>query len=101
MEGMGLRPEELSPPPPKGSSLTSPPPSPTVVRRADWKPGGTEDVYKRQVLYQLTNVRVWDREIPVKEMMEQALGLPVVMANDATCMAYAEWKMGAGRGMSS
>ena len=50
--------------------------------------------YQRGVLYQLTNVRVWDREIPVKEMMEQALGLPVVLA-------YAEWKMGAGRGMSS
>ena len=57
--------------------------------------------YQRGVLYQLTNVRVWDREIPVKEMMEQALGLPVVLDNDANCMAYAEWKMGAGRGMSS
>lgn len=52
-------------------------------------------------LYQLTNVRVWDREIPVKELMEQALGLPVVLDNDANCMAYAEWKLGAGRGMSS
>lgn len=57
--------------------------------------------YQRGVLYQLTNVRVWDREIPVKEMMEQALGLPVVLDNDANCMAYAEWKLGAGRGMSS
>jgi len=56
--------------------------------------------YQRGVLYQLTNVRVWDREIPVKEMMEQALGLPVVLDNDANCMAYAEWKLGAGRGMS-
>ena len=62
-------------------------------------PGWCE--YQRGVLYQLTNVRVWDREIPVKEMMEQALGLPVVLDNDANCMAYAEWKMGAGRGMSS
>jgi len=57
--------------------------------------------YQRGVLYQLTNVRVWDREIPVKEMMEQALGLPVVLDNDANCMAYAEWKLGAGRGMSN
>ena len=56
--------------------------------------------YQRGVLYQLTNVRVWDREIPVKEMMEQALGLPVVLDNDANCMAYAEWKLGAGRGKS-
>ena len=43
--------------------------------------------YQRGVLYQLINVRVWDREIPVKEMMEQALGLPVVLDNDANCMA--------------
>lgn len=54
--------------------------------------------YQRGVLYQLTNVRGWDREIPVKEMMEQALGLPVVLDNDANCMAYAEWKLGAGKG---
>lgn len=54
--------------------------------------------YQQGVLYQLTNVRVWDRQIPVKEMMEQALGLPVVLDNDANCMAYAEWKLGAGKG---
>lgn len=57
--------------------------------------------YYRGTLYQLTNVRVWDHEVPVKELMEQALGLPVVLDNDANCMAYAEWKLGAGRGMSS
>lgn len=57
--------------------------------------------YYKGALYQLTNVRVWDREIPVKELMEQALGLPVVLDNDANCMAYAEWKLGAGRGMTS
>ncbi len=39
--------------------------------------------YQQGVLYQLTNVRVWDRQIPVKEMMEQALGLPVVL--DGLC----------------
>lgn len=57
--------------------------------------------YYKGVLYQLTNVRVWDHEVPVKEMMERAVGLPVVLDNDANCMAYAEWKLGAGRGMSS
>lgn len=57
--------------------------------------------YYKGVLYQLTNVRVWDHEVPVRELMEQALGLPVVLDNDANCMAYAEWKLGAGRGMSS
>ena len=29
--------------------------------------------YYRGTLYQLTNVRVWDHEVPVKELMEQAL----------------------------
>lgn len=57
--------------------------------------------YYKGVLYQLTNVRVWDHEVPVRDVMEQALGLPVVLDNDANCMAYAEWKLGAGRGMSS
>ena len=57
--------------------------------------------YHKGVLYQLTNVRVWNHEVPVKEMMERAVGLPVVLDNDANCMAYAEWKLGAGRGMSS
>lgn len=61
---------------------------------------GWVDFYKG-VLYQLTNVPVWDHEVPVREVMQQALGLPVVLDNDANCMAYAEWKLGAGRGLQS
>lgn len=57
--------------------------------------------YYTGTLYQLTNVKVWDHEVPVRETMERALGLPVILDNDANCMAYAEWKLGAGRGMSS
>ncbi len=57
--------------------------------------------FHRGVLYQLTNVPVWDHELPVCELMSARLGLPVTMDNDANCMAYAEWKMGAGRGMES
>lgn len=53
------------------------------------------------ILYQLTNVPVWNREVPVRQVMQQALGLPVVLDNDANCMAYAEWKLGAGRGLQS
>lgn len=61
---------------------------------------GWVDFYKG-VLYQLTNVPVWNHEEPVRAVMEEALGLPVVLDNDANCMAYAEWKLGAGRGLES
>lgn len=61
---------------------------------------GWVDFY-RGVLYQLTNVPVWDKQEPVREVMEQALGLPVVLDNDANCMAYAEWQAGAGKGLES
>lgn len=61
---------------------------------------GWVDFY-RGVLYQLTNVPVWDHEVPVREHISQELGLPVVLDNDANCMAYAEWKLGAGRGLEN
>ena len=61
---------------------------------------GWVDFYKG-VLYQLTNVAVWDREVPVRDVMQQQLGLPVVLDNDANCMGYAEWKLGAGQGLES
>jgi len=61
---------------------------------------GWVDFY-RGVLYQLTNVPVWDHEVPVKEIMQESLGLPVSLDNDANCMTYAEWKLGAGRGQES
>ena len=57
--------------------------------------------FHRGVLYQLTNVAVWDHEVPVREVMQEQLGLPVVLDNDANAMAYAEWKLGAGRGLES
>ncbi len=61
---------------------------------------GWVDFYKG-VLYQLTNVPVWNHQVPVRELMERELGLPVVLDNDANCMGYAEWKLGAGRGLES
>ncbi|HIX19866.1 MAG TPA: ROK family protein [Candidatus Akkermansia intestinigallinarum] len=61
---------------------------------------GWVDFYKG-VLYQLTNVAVWNREVPVRDVMQQQLGLPVVLDNDANCMGYAEWKLGAGQGLES
>ena len=61
---------------------------------------GWVDFYKG-VLYQLTNVPVWNHQVPVREVMERELKLPVVLDNVANCMGYAEWKLGAGRGMDS
>jgi glucokinase len=38
------------------------------------------------------------RDVPLAREMQQRLGLPVEMENDASCAAYAEFKLGAGRG---
>lgn len=61
---------------------------------------GWVDFY-RGVLYQLTNVPVWNHEVPVREYISKELGLPVLLDNDANCMAYAEWKLGAGKGLEN
>lgn len=46
----------------------------------------------------LTNVPGW-YDVPIRRILEQETGLPAAVDNDANCMAYAEWKLGAGRGM--
>ncbi len=46
----------------------------------------------------LTNVPGW-YDIPIRRLLHEATGLPAAIDNDANCMAYAEWKLGAGRGM--
>lgn len=61
---------------------------------------GWVDFY-RGILYQLTNVPGWTQPLPLRAMMEEALGLPAVIDNDAKAMGYAEWKLGAGRGCHS
>ncbi len=48
-------------------------------------------------VFTLTNVPGWDH-IPVRALLQEATGLPVCIENDANCMAYAEWKLGAARG---
>jgi glucokinase len=53
--------------------------------------------FKNGVVLGLTNVRGWTN-IPVKSLLEQALKLPVIADNDANCMAFAEWKLGVGKG---
>ena len=55
---------------------------------ADWETGCT---------FGLTNVEGWEN-IPLRDRLEKATGLPVVVDNDANAMTYAEWRLGAGRG---
>ena len=38
------------------------------------------------------------RDLPLGRRLATSLGIPVVIDNDATCAAVAEWRLGAGRG---
>lgn len=38
------------------------------------------------------------RDVPLRAMLEEALGLPVLLENDANAQAYGEYRFGAGRG---
>ncbi|MBX3743351.1 MAG: ROK family protein [Akkermansiaceae bacterium] len=53
--------------------------------------------FETGTVYNLTNVRGWTN-IGLKALLEEKTGLPVIVENDANCMAFAEWKQGAGRG---
>lgn len=57
---------------------------------------GVVDFHKG-IVADLTNVPGWYR-VPIKSILSDAIQLPVVTDNDAHCMAYAEWKLGAARG---
>ena len=54
--------------------------------------------FEKGIVHNLTNVRGWV-EIPLKKWLSDKTLLPTVVENDANCMAYAEWKRGAGRGL--
>lgn len=54
--------------------------------------------FRTGTIHNLTNVPGWVK-IPLREILHQRTGLPVTVENDANCMAYAEWKQGAGKGM--
>ncbi len=52
---------------------------------------------KTGVVYSPPNLPGWTA-IPVKAHLEKALGVPVIVENDANATALAEWIFGAGRG---
>ncbi|MFD2255343.1 ROK family protein [Luteolibacter algae] len=53
--------------------------------------------FEKGLVLNLTNVRGWV-DIPIKQKLSEKLKLPVAADNDANCMAFAEWKLGAGLG---
>ncbi len=57
--------------------------------------------FERGVIGRLVNVPAFDGNTPVRDLLQEQLGLPVFVDNDANCMAYAEWKLGAGQGLSN
>jgi glucokinase len=58
---------------------------------------GFVDFHKGWV-HALTNVPQWE-SIPLGRILEEKTGLPTVIDNRANCMAEAEWKCGAARGL--
>jgi glucokinase len=50
----------------------------------------------RGVVRQAPNLR-W-RDVPIRDLLQERIGLPVVVDNDANCAALGEWWEGAGRG---
>jgi glucokinase len=51
----------------------------------------------RGIVTDAPNLPGW-RDIPLRQLIEEATGLPAVMENDANAAAYGEYRFGAGRG---
>lgn len=51
-------------------------------------------------IHELTNVPGW-KHIPLKAILCEKTGLPVVVENDANAMTYAEWRYGAARDLNN
>jgi glucokinase len=51
-------------------------------------------------VHKLTNVAGW-KHVPLKAILGEKTGLPVLVENDANAMAYAEFRYGAARGLKN
>ena len=49
------------------------------------------------IIFRPPNLPGWD-EVPLKQILEDAFGIPVSVGNDANLAAMAEWRFGAARG---
>ena len=56
--------------------------------------------FERGHIFEITNVPGWV-EIPFRDRLTAATGLPATVDNDANCMAFAESRLGAGQGYSN
>ena len=54
--------------------------------------------FDRGFVHELTNVPGW-KHIPLRTILGEKTGLPVVVENDANAMCYAEWRYGAAKGL--
>lgn len=54
--------------------------------------------FEHGYVHELTNVPGW-KHVPLKTILGERTGLPVVVENDANAMCYAEWRHGAARGL--
>ena len=61
--------------------------------------GGPLDA-KTGVVYSPPNLPNWEA-VPLKQIISQEFGTPVVVENDANASAYAEWQFGGGRGFDN
>lgn len=53
--------------------------------------------FEKGIIFNLTNVKGW-QNVPFRDILSEKTGLPVTIDNDANAMAYAEWKLGSGKG---
>jgi glucokinase len=60
---------------------------------------GTMDI-PAGIILEPPNLRPW-RNVPVREVVHEAFGIPTAFQNDANAAAYGEYWLGAGRGMRS
>jgi glucokinase len=56
--------------------------------------------FDRGFVHELTNVPGW-KHIPLKQLLGEKTGLLTTVENDANAMCYAEWRYGAGRGLTN
>lgn len=69
---------------------------PGVVALGLGMPGFVD--FDRGIVHSMTHVSDWIA-VPVRRILEEKTGLPVVVDNRANCMAIAEWRCGAARGL--
>jgi glucokinase len=54
--------------------------------------------FEQGFVHELTNVPGW-KHVPLKTILQEKIGLPVVVENDANAMVWAEFRHGAARGL--